>query len=713
MPAELYEFGDVTVDLRRVEVRRGGGVVPLEPKSFDLLCHLLEHRDRLVTKDELLDAVWKDTFVTPNALTRAVAQLRKGLGDDAFEARYIETVAKRGYRFIAPVSVHAREGSPEGEPKARAEGPAAAPRLARRRWVGLLAAALLVAGAGVATRAWLGAERRREGPEGEALLTPRRLTAARESYGHPALSPNGSVVVYTSARTGSREIYVVGLAPGSRELAITSDGRGNTEPRFSPDGQWLAYRSGAPGGIWVVPATGGAPRRVTDFGSQPSWAPDSQTIVFSSRAGLSSQGVLWTVRRDGTGLSQLTWLGNPLGGHGSPAWSPDGRLVAFMVGQHEERAIWAMPAGGGAPWRLASLTRYSQPSFAPDGRAVYFLGTSPEQNDSLMRVALTAAGAPAGEPERVMNFQGAGIDSLSIAQDGRAIYAWSRRSVNLFALELDAAAGGGGERRQLTFDEDVINRYPHFSGDGRIAFEQVVAGRPITAWVMDEDGGNALALSAGLAASARTPQWERGARRVFALIEPGEREPPWFAWIDVATRELSRIPLPSEGSSNMPMLSPDGRQIAYHLVAADGSVDVWVRSLDGGAPRQVTFDREAASYPRWSADGERLVVNVKRGENNQVGVVPATGGPLVLVTSAAGTLWGYAFAPDGERIVFSRDTPGERGSFLHVVSLRTRETKRLTTGRFPAVSPHGNRVVFSDADSIASLWTLRLPTVTP
>ena len=103
MSTELYEFGDVAVDLRRVEVRRAGEAVPLEPKSFDVLRHLLENRDRLVTKDELLDAVWKDTFVTPNVLTRAVAQLRKGLGDDAFEARYIETVAKRGYRFIAPV----------------------------------------------------------------------------------------------------------------------------------------------------------------------------------------------------------------------------------------------------------------------------------------------------------------------------------------------------------------------------------------------------------------------------------------------------------------------------------------------------------------------------------------------------------------------------------------------------------------------------------
>jgi DNA-binding winged helix-turn-helix (wHTH) protein len=104
---ELIEFGDVTVDLRGVRVMRAGSPVPLEPKTFDVLRHLIEHRDRVVTKDELLDAVWKDTFVTPNVLTRAIAQLRKALGDDAFEARYIETVAKRGYRFIAPLAATA------------------------------------------------------------------------------------------------------------------------------------------------------------------------------------------------------------------------------------------------------------------------------------------------------------------------------------------------------------------------------------------------------------------------------------------------------------------------------------------------------------------------------------------------------------------------------------------------------------------------------
>ena len=116
-----YEFDDIRVDLEQMLITRSGARVDVEPKAFDVLRHLVEHRARLVTKDELLDTVWRGTFVTPNVLTRAVAQLRKALGDDAHQARYIETVSRRGYRFIAPVdggdgrrpAGHANGGRPD------------------------------------------------------------------------------------------------------------------------------------------------------------------------------------------------------------------------------------------------------------------------------------------------------------------------------------------------------------------------------------------------------------------------------------------------------------------------------------------------------------------------------------------------------------------------------------------------------------------------
>lgn len=99
----IYQFDNVRVEANEFRVFKGGKPLTLEPKAFAVLIFLLENRGRLVTKDEMLDAVWKDSFVTPNALTRIIAQLRRALGEDAKAARYIETVPTRGYRFIGEV----------------------------------------------------------------------------------------------------------------------------------------------------------------------------------------------------------------------------------------------------------------------------------------------------------------------------------------------------------------------------------------------------------------------------------------------------------------------------------------------------------------------------------------------------------------------------------------------------------------------------------
>src|SRR5262252_5375799 len=109
----IYQFDDVSVDLERFEAIKADSRLRLEPKAFAALVFLIENRGRLVEKKELLDAVWKDAVVTENAMTRVIAQLRKALGDDSKEAKYIETVPTRGYRFIATVKDLAEPGNEE------------------------------------------------------------------------------------------------------------------------------------------------------------------------------------------------------------------------------------------------------------------------------------------------------------------------------------------------------------------------------------------------------------------------------------------------------------------------------------------------------------------------------------------------------------------------------------------------------------------------
>src|SRR5215216_1985370 len=102
-----YRFGPFTVDAGTYRLTRDGQVIPLSPKIIDLLLYLAARQSALVPKDELFSALWPDVAVTDNALTQAVSELRQALGDDPSKPTYIQTVARRGYRFIAPVSTAA------------------------------------------------------------------------------------------------------------------------------------------------------------------------------------------------------------------------------------------------------------------------------------------------------------------------------------------------------------------------------------------------------------------------------------------------------------------------------------------------------------------------------------------------------------------------------------------------------------------------------
>ncbi len=94
-------FGDVELDLAAHELWRGGELVPVEPQVFDVLAYLVEHRDRLVLKTELLDEVWGDRFVSESTLTSRIKPARRAVGDNGREQRIIRTVHGRGYRFVA------------------------------------------------------------------------------------------------------------------------------------------------------------------------------------------------------------------------------------------------------------------------------------------------------------------------------------------------------------------------------------------------------------------------------------------------------------------------------------------------------------------------------------------------------------------------------------------------------------------------------------
>lgn len=256
-----YRFEGVAVNRASLRVEKDGQARKLTPRAFDVLVYLIEHRERTVEKQELFEELWKEKFVTDNALTRVIKEIRQVIGDDADAPRYIETVPKRGYRFIAEVNEADESALAQRAMSSTLQGPGAAElgslgvgglpsttvpesvaaragfKTGRRAlpMVAILAGLVLV---GVIIVFILISSRDRTRSGDIAVSTALKTTQITTWPGldfFPKLSPDGRSVAYSSDHNGSFEVYVKQLTPGAREIAITSNGQQNISPTWSPD----------------------------------------------------------------------------------------------------------------------------------------------------------------------------------------------------------------------------------------------------------------------------------------------------------------------------------------------------------------------------------------------------------------------------------------------------------------------------------------------
>jgi len=127
-----YAFGEFTLDVGSRTLRRDAEIVTLPSRALDALLYLVRHRDRLVRKNELVEAVWHDVVVTDDSLIHAISVLRRALSDDPNQPRYVQTVPRRGYRFVAPVREMTAPGRQSARTAAEADTVGAPPRTHRR-----------------------------------------------------------------------------------------------------------------------------------------------------------------------------------------------------------------------------------------------------------------------------------------------------------------------------------------------------------------------------------------------------------------------------------------------------------------------------------------------------------------------------------------------------------------------------------------------------
>jgi Tol biopolymer transport system component/DNA-binding winged helix-turn-helix (wHTH) protein len=745
----VIEWDDFRLDLGAFRLDRAGVPVPLEPKAIDVLALLVAEPGRLVTKQEIFDRVWPETAVSDHALTRVIAQLRRGLGDQSRDARYIETVPTRGYRWIG--AIRPLSAGPPDAPEPLGPGPAVAgrarqldldppaatsavasePRHATVLWTAAAVGLLALLGAAIwlvrgDTRpvsnaaAWSGAS--------GGVPWPVQLTTHAGLDLTPALSPRGDALAFASDRSGTIEIYVRPLTDGGEDLPLTSDGGHNVQPAWSPDGTMLAYHSAGRGGIWVMPARGGAARQLVTEGSNPAWSPDGRTIAYQtdehtditpSAFGAQAGSTLGLVEVDGSGARPLTRSGAPLGGHSAPAWSPDGRFIGFTTFDGgPDTGAWVVAVADGRITRLTESPRVYELTFAPDASALYAAG-----GEALIyRIPFDPKRGVAAGPIEPLPIPGVpGVRGLSLAADGsRIAFAGLTLNSQIWAQPVTREGSARGDAYALTMDSSRRNWMPAIAPDGsRVAYMSTRRGDPPNVWLMNIDGANKAQLTADQFADGK-PTWYQDGKRLAYFSFRGEESGLWA--VDIATRRESRVTLdrtdqryqPWNGRAAEIELAPSMTQAAVSMVMrSTGLRQVFVTPFDRLEPRMISDERKWVGYPAWSPDEKSLAVELKEGSSTHAAVIDVSSGQLRQLTHERGQTWVRSWSPDGTRLAMATLRGGSWSlRWLDVAS--GLQGEMLPPGppfiyvRYPEWSPRGDLVVFERGELRGNIWTLPL-----
>jgi Tol biopolymer transport system component/DNA-binding winged helix-turn-helix (wHTH) protein len=714
--ARSWRFGLFEVDAQKEELRRSGVPVKMREQPFRILVFLLEHAGEIVTREDLRRVLWPaDTFVDfDHSLNTAVMKLREALGDTADKPLYIETVPKRGYRFIAPVSIAAdpRNGavsldgdSPVRETNAdnvQSQSAAAkvsfpGQRTSRLALVGGLALLAVVAALFVVWKRHLPILRR-DAAEASSNFHIVPVTNAPGLAWDPALSPDGREIAY--ARVGPGEMHpalYVSLVGSDNPLQITAPKSGFTGgTSWSPDGRVIAFarcdsRNTKDGAVYLAPALGGPERKLTNVGCEynmPSplaWSADGERILMVDRCSASGPFGL-VVFALATGEKQcLTDAGPPsFERRHAFSLSPDGSTVAFIPSIDSSCEIYTVPLSGGTPQRVVKDEDTCDGlMWTPDGRSIV-ISSERSTQPSLWRVSSTG-----GEMQRETLFPALG----SFSKDGRRlVYSEPTSSEPLAIWRADLTSAGG----QVVSNKKLIStQFPEVEAQPSPDGARVVwsSGRGGTAeiWVSDATGEHPMPLT-HLNQYSGTPRWSPDGK--------------WIAFDSYSNKEVQIYIVDSEGRNLrvitrgaypnvVPSWSRDGKWI-YFSSKRTGRMEAWKHSLESGEELQVT--RDGGFNPHESNDG-RSVYFAKFDEAG-IWSVPSRGGAerLVVPDKPQVLYWGHwALTETGLYLLNAEAEPRTRIEFYDLGTNRI--STILTLEKRPA-SGHPSLSATADGKTI-------------
>jgi len=710
-------FGTYEVDLRLGELRKNGKRVKLTGQPFQILVILLEHSGDLVTREQLQQRLWpSDTFVDfDSGLNAAINRVREALGDSAENPRFVETLPRRGYRFIAAIKIDSRpttatlpaaESNVSPTQTITRQGALPASEASERRPLSrrlLLGGVFMLTVVAVAV-ALLSRLSRRSSGWGFQAMKLSRVTQSGNAI-NVAISPDGRYAVYVLREGEKQSLNVRQVATGSDVQILPPDEVVIWSLTFSPDANYIDFVRGEKPDftdthLYRMPVLGGTPYLAMqggiDFGS--SYSPDGRQFAFL-RVANSGPGTVDVLIAKADGSNQRVVASRPYRDADiGLAWSPDGKKVAFTTSEATKKlrsSLWAISIADGSVREIyATPDTIGRPRWVPDGSGLlapignagqafrgqlwfisYPKGEAHRLTNDLMDyqlccLDLTPDGktlvdtelstvsdlwlAPGGNTARAKQIttKEFAVGGFSWMPDGRIIFA--SQDGNLYVVNQD-----GSGRTRLTPD-DSSNWDPSVCGDGRYIVYAAYREQKRGIWRMSADGSNPIRI----------------ADETFAIRPQCSPDGKWVVYVRGPSWTPVKVPItgakPPEvlaqdfenGFGNPLRISPDGKRIMYLASpqppqnASSASANPYqlkVIPSDGG-PALYKFDWPAsASAPLWAPAGDAVEYALTRSGVTNIWRQKLSGGPPKQITNfGSGQIFGFAWSHDGRQLALTR-----------------------------------------------------------
>ena len=666
----IYQFGRFVLDPQDRTFLIDGKPFHLPEKEFDTLLLLVENNGRALSKKEMLDTIWPDTYVEENNLAKYISRLRKLF--DAGGEITIETLQKHGYRFSAEVSqilqpaeetilekrttrrLTVRIGENSGgthltlPPKSRG--------LARR--IFLMVFVLVGLTAAVSLSWWW---RRPKPPLKPAESGIVFFTDGRFDDNGAYWTNQGHIYFFRHITSTRMETWRMN-ADGTNQHRANSEIKNLLNGRWSPDGKKIVFRKENDKNLYLADADGANEIVLTFAVGNMDWSPDGSRFVFqSSKNSLGNSDIfLYTLA-----TAQNVNLTKSNFGNADPSFSYDGKQIAFVSWRDANAEIYVMNADGANVRRITNHPAFDNyPVFSPDGTQIAFQSNRENERTEIYLQNLNNDLPPV----KISNFSGeTGIAPKSWSADGTQILLYNNQngSGQILLSNVEAYAA-----RPILSDETSDLSSPRLALDGeRMLYQARLA-----------DGSIELRLT------------DLETKKAKILFKTGPNYPRDFM--------LS------------PAWSPDGQNIAL-TDKPRGNSEIFIMNADGGDVRNLTNNPMADTNPVFSPTGREIVFDRHFYGKARLYRMDLDGGNQQRVTASEGYEMTPAFAPDGASLAFAgdRQTPDSRGLDIFLLNLNPRNERRLAALRLhdvsPVFSPDGKRIAFvGSADGNAEIYLM-------